>query len=89
MQTPHEMRTRIIDRAVNDADYRAKLLGNPRAAVGDELGVAMPDKLAIHVHEESPTDAHIVLPPSSDLSAEELHNAAGGEAWKVAFPSTW
>ena len=90
MQTPHEMRTRIIDKAVNDPDYRAKLLDNPNTAVGEELGVPIPDSLTIHVHEEGATDAHIVLPPSSSLVEAELGTAAAGSnVWKVFFPSTW
>ena len=28
MRTAHEMRTRIIDKAVNDQDYRARLLSD-------------------------------------------------------------
>ena len=77
MQTAHEMRTRIIDKAVNDPAYRAKLLDDPRAAVGEELGVPVPDSLAIHVHEESPADAHLVLPPSSHLGETDLRTVAG------------
>ena len=82
MQTPHEMRTRIIDKAVNDPDYRAKLLDDPKTAVGDELGVSIPDSLSIHVHEEGAADAHLVLPPNSKLDPGELQAAAGGiRAW--------
>ena len=42
MQTAQDMRTRIIDKATADADYRAMLVENPRAAVADELGVCHP-----------------------------------------------
>ena len=90
MQTAHEMRTRIIDKAVNDPDYRAKLLDDPNAAVGEELGVPIPDSLTIHVHEEGAADAHLVLPPSSHLSESDLGTAAAAsDAWKIFFPSTW
>ena len=82
MQTAHEMRTRIIDKAVNDPDYRAKLLDAPNAAVGEELGVSIPDSLSIHVHEEGAADAHLILPPSSHLSEPELGTVVAG------FPST-
>ena len=76
MQTAQEMRTRIIDKAVNDPGYREMLLSDPNAAVGEELGVPVPDSLTIHVHEEGAEDAHIVLPPSSRLSATELDAVA-------------
>ena len=89
MQTPQEMRTRIIDKAVNDSEYRERLLSNPNAAVGEELGVPIPDSLTIHVHEEGAGDAHLVLPPSSRLSEDELGTAAGADGWKFFFPSTW
>ena len=78
MQTAHEMRTRIIDKAVNDPDYRAKLLDDPNAAVGGELGVSIPDSLSIHVHEESNETAHLVLPPGSKLNESDLRAVAGG-----------
>ena len=90
MLTAHEMRTRIIDKAVNDPDYRAKLLEDPNAAVGEELGVEIPSALSIHVHEESAADAHLVLPPSSNLTEAELGSAAAAsDGWKFFFPSTW
>ena len=82
MQTPHEMRTRIVEKALNDSGYRARLIDDPRAAVAGELGVSIPDSLSIRVHEEGPAVAHLVLPPSSKLSPAELQTAAGGiQAW--------
>ena len=78
MQTAQEMRARIVDKATNDASYRARLIDDPRAAVADEIGVAIPDSLSVHVHEEGPAVAHLVLPPSSSLSPEDLQAAAGG-----------
>ena len=86
MHTPHEMRTRIIDKAASDADYRAKLLDDPRGAVAEEFGVTLPDSLTIRVHEEDAASAHLVLPPSSKLSEPELAAAAGGfPAYSVAY----
>ena len=69
------MRTRIIDKAASDADYRARLLDDPRAA---ELGVSVPDSLTIRVHEEDAASAHLVLPPSSILDEPELGTVAAG-----------
>ena len=44
MQTAQEMRTRIIDKAVNDPGYRERLLSDPNAAVGEELGSRSPTR---------------------------------------------
>ena len=38
----------------------------------------MPEGFTLNVHEESPASAHIVLPPSPDLSTTQLTAAAGG-----------
>ena len=94
MQTPHEMRTRIIEKARNDPGYRAKLLDDPNAAVGEELGVSLPDSLSIHVHEEGAATLHLVLPPSSRLSEPDLRTVAGAsaewaEAWKEFNHIDW
>ena len=92
MQTAHEMRTRIIDKAVNDSDYRAKLLHDPSTAVGEELRVPIPGSLSIHVHEEGPQTAHLVLPPASNLTEGDLQVAAGagvmgdiGAIWRTGL----
>ena len=63
METPNEMQMKIVDKATGDADFRARLLSDPKGAIGQELGVTMPASLSIEVHEESGTTAHLVLPP--------------------------
>ena len=78
MQTAQEMRTRIIDKAASDPGYRARLLDDPRTAIGGELGVSIPEAFAIHVHEEGAGTAHLVLPPSSKLSDGDLESVAAG-----------
>ena len=56
METPDEMRTKIVDKATGDAEFRARLLGDPKGALERELGVAIPASLSIEVHEESAGD---------------------------------
>lgn len=86
MQTAQQMRTRVLDKAASDADYRAKLLDDPRAAIGAELGVTIPDSLTIRVHQEDASCAHLVLPPSSRLGETDLGSvAAGAEARHTIF----
>ena len=86
MQTAQEMRSRIIEKAGNDPDFRERLLDDPRGAVARELGVSVPDSLTIRVHEEDAASAHLVLPPSSTLTEPELATVAGGfPAYSVAY----
>jgi outer membrane biogenesis lipoprotein LolB len=78
MKTSAEIQSEIIGRAAEDAEFRARLLADAGKVLKDELGVAVPDGLTISVHEESGTNAHIVLPRSGRLSSEELAGVSGG-----------
>ena len=78
METPNEMRTKIVDKATGDAEFRARLLGDPKGALERELGVTIPASLSIEVHEESAGTAHLVLPPDSKLNESDLRAVAGG-----------
>ena len=83
METPDEMRVKIVSKATGDAEFRARLLGDPRGALERELGVAIPASLSVEVHEESAGTAHLVLPPSSRLSEGDLRAVAGGGNWNI------
>ena len=78
MRTQEEMRAEIISKAVDDDAFRALLLDDPKKAVQEALGVTVPDAFNIEVHEEGAMVAHLVLPASNELSAEDLAFIAGG-----------
>ena len=78
METVSEMREKIVVKAITDADFPARLLSDPKGTVGQELSVTIPESISIDVHEESATSAHLVLPPNSKLSEEDLKAVAGG-----------
>ena len=71
----------VRERAESDAAFRALLLADPAAAMSDVLGMPVPDTVLISVHEESPTDIHLVIPTVSTLSDEDLDLVAGGVDW--------
>ena len=78
METPNEIRTKIMDKANGDAEFRAKLLSDPKAAIAQEFGVTIPTSMSITVHEENNATAHLVLPPGSKLNESDLRAVAGG-----------
>ena len=82
METPNEMRAKIVGKAAEDAEFRARLLGDPKGAIGQELGVAIPASMSIEVHEEDRATAHLVLPPDSKLGVGDLAEVAGGYTWE-------
>ena len=84
METPKEMRAKIVGKATGDADFRARLLSDPKGAIEQELGVTIPASLSVEVHEERGTTAHLVLPPDSKLGESDLRTVAGGfPLWRV------
>ena len=81
LQSEAQVRAHIAMKAAEDNDFRARLIADPRAAVEDETGLRFPDGYRLHVHEESATDAHLVLPPKPELSQEQLNRVAGACWW--------
>jgi hypothetical protein len=74
----------IRERAGSDPEFRALLMSNPSAAVTQVIGVEVPSSVRFTVHEESPTDIHLVLRPADggeDLSETDLELVAGGVNW--------
>ena len=78
MTTATELKDQILSRAAEDGNFRAHLIADPRATIAAETGQTIPDGFDVVVHEDSATTAHLVLPPSPQLSEADLENIAGG-----------
>ena len=81
MITATEMKDRILSKADEDGEFRARLLADPNSAISAEIGQTIPDGFDLVVHEDSATTAHLVLPPSPALTEAELAMAAGGAGY--------
>jgi hypothetical protein len=84
-----EMERRLVERSLQDDDFRSRLLADPRAAVEQELGVRLPEGMRVEAVEESTDTIYLVLPPTSqagqptgELSDQELEAVAGGD-WDI------
>jgi hypothetical protein len=73
----------IRERAETDSEFRALLLTDPPAAISELLGIPVPGAVRFSVHEESPTDIHLVIPAVSSLSDEDLTLIEGAGDWSV------
>ena len=80
MKSGDEMRDHMVGKATDDAEFRTRLVADPKAVLNEELGVELPDNFAISVHEDNSTHVHLVLPPEQhlDLAALEDVRAAHG-----------
>ena len=78
METAQAMHAKIVGKAAEDADFRARLLSDPKGAIAQELGVTIPASLSIEVHEASGATVHLILPPDGRLSESDLQTVTGG-----------
>ena len=86
-----ETENKLIEKAAQDADFKARLLSDPKAIIAEETGGQLPDNLEITVLEESANQYYLVLPleaqESEELSEEALEAVAGGGG-NVILPSS-
>ena len=82
-----EMERSIVQKSLEDEDFRQMLLDDPKAAVEQELETQLPEDVEVSVVQESAQTIYLVLPSSSplgegeeELSDQELEEVAGGGA---------
>ena len=77
----NEVLAAVRERVESDVAFRALLLSDPSAAMSDLLGMPVPDAVSITVHEESPTDIHLVIPAVNNLDDADLELVSGSGSW--------
>ena len=80
-QTFEDFNNYVRNKAVEDEEFRSRLLADPRAVIEEELDLSIPDGLDIRVHEDTATTSHFVIPPSAKLAEEDMRAVAGGGDW--------
>jgi hypothetical protein len=80
-----EMERRLVQRSLEDEDFRQRLLEDPRATMEQELGIRLPAEVQVQAVEETADSVYLVLPfrsteaqEASELSDRELEEVAGG-----------
>ena len=57
-----QLEMHLAGRALQDPDFRAKLLEDPKRTIEEEIGLHFPVTLTIKIHEEKLNELHVVLP---------------------------
>ncbi len=78
MKKPCDAADFLVSRAGEDIDFRKRLLAKPNETIEKELGVTLDEGHEIHVHEDTYTSTHVVLPPLDRLSKAERKEAKTG-----------
>ena len=80
-----EVECTLVQRTMEDEDFRQVLLDDPKGAVEQELGSRLPEGVEVRAVEESAQIIYLVLPSASplgqggELSDQELDEVAGGD----------
>ena len=68
----------IRGKAAEDEGFRKALVADALGTVESEIGVKMPSRLKLVVHEESNEELHLVLPAPLELTPQQLQVVSGG-----------
>jgi len=70
-----QLETHLAARAVEDPDFRERLLQEPKRVIEQEIGLKFPEGLQVSVHEEKLNQLCVILPVDL-LTTEDLlpHN---------------
>jgi Nitrile hydratase, alpha chain len=79
-----EVERTIVQRSIEDEEFRQRLLDDPKGTLEQELGNRLSESTEVRVVEESADTIYLVLPSASvvgeggELSDQELEAVAGG-----------
>lgn len=77
-QRADEMRQHLTDKAMEDSDFRQRLVSDPKAVISEEFGVEVPENFTIMVHQSDASTLHLTLPAGPELNEEQLEMIAAG-----------
>ena len=86
-----ELQSLLIQRAWKDAEFRSRIVLDPKGTFENYLGRSLPDELRIFVHEEDSNTILFSIPARPTdleaLSEEQLERISGGKPAWAQMPS--
>ena len=81
-----EIERRLIQRSMEDEEFRQRLLDDPKGTAEQELETQLSEDVEVRVLQESPQSIYLVLPfvptvgEGGELSDQDLEAVAGGSS---------
>src|SRR5687768_5628037 len=79
-----EVERRLVQRSLQDEEFRQRLLDDPKGTLEQEIGRGLPEGVQVRVLEESSDTIYLVLPSASvvggslsDVALEAVAGASG------------
>lgn len=94
-QNRKQLEALLIEKAMKDETFRKQILENPKGVIENEAGVKLPDKLRLHIVEETAGQVFLVLSPKpveasgEALTEEELESVVGGTVGAETVETHW
>jgi hypothetical protein len=82
-----ELERRLIQRSLEDEDFKQQLLSEPKAIIEREIGTQLPERVRVVAVEETADTIYLVLPSASPLVGEggelsdQLLESVSGAGW--------
>ena len=77
MQSAEEMQRKIVNKSVEDLEFRKQLVSDPKQTIEKEFGIGFPANTQVQVHESDMNTIHLSIPPGQ-LDEEQLEAIAAG-----------
>lgn len=71
----------IRERLDEDPAFRERLLRDPKGTLASVFSIDVPEGMEVFVHEDTPSEVHLVIPGSAELSDRDLEMVSGGACW--------
>jgi hypothetical protein len=65
-----QLEMHLAGRALQDPDFRARLLEDPKRTIEEEIELHFPATLSVKIHEEKLNELHVVLPVDLETLGE-------------------
>ncbi len=79
MKSMEQIHAELIEKSVDDSNFRDQLVADPKGVISQEFGFEFPDDISIEIHQNSFHKVHIALPPvAAELTEEQLEAVAAG-----------
>ena len=79
-----EMERSIVQRSLQDENFRQRLLDDPKAAVEEELGTRLPEGVEVRAVEETAQTIYLVLPVPRRSEKAKSSQTRSLRRWPVA-----